>query len=239
MALGALGALALVGCTSGAKQSSAPSSSTSTPSSAGAGSGGDGASAPACVITPEETAGPYGLDLSETQTRFRRDITEGRPGVPLAVTLTVLDVGASCAPIADARVDVWQCDRDGVYSGYAQPDVDTVGETFMRGIQVTDASGKVTFDTVYPGWYPGRATHIHYQVFLGDGLVATSQLAFPDPVTAAVYDSEQYRARGQNETVPRVADDQVFEDGTSGEMLTLTGAVASGYRGTLTVGVTT
>ena len=158
-------------------------------------------------------------------------------GVPLAVTFVVLDVGGSCAPIADARVDVWQTDKDGVYSGFRQPEEDTEGETFMRGIQRTDAAGNATFDTVYPGWYEGRATHIHYQVFLDDGLVATSQLAFPDDVTAEVYGSDLYRARGRNDSVPRTADDAIFADGTAGELLALTGSVADGYRGTISVGI--
>jgi protocatechuate 3,4-dioxygenase beta subunit len=237
-ALGALGLLALVGCSSAAKKAvSSTTSTTSTTKPSSGAADGSTAAATTCVITPEETEGPYGLDLHTNPELFRRDITEGHQGVPLTVTLTVLNVGGSCAPIKNARVDIWQCDADGVYSGFSQPGSNTVGETFMRGIQMTDADGKVTFDTVYPGWYQGRVTHIHYEVFLNDGLVATSQIAFPDAVTAEVYASELYKSRGQNTSVPTVADDQVFSDGTDGEMLTLTGDVASGYQGTLTVGV--
>jgi protocatechuate 3,4-dioxygenase beta subunit len=235
-ALGALGLLALVGCSSAAKKAVSSTTTTSTttkPSSSGSGS----TTAATCVITPEETEGPYGLDLHTNPELFRRDITEGRKGVPLAVTLTVLDVGGSCAPIKNARVDIWQCDAAGVYSGYSQPGHDTVAQTFMRGIQLTDADGLVTFDTVYPGWYQGRVTHIHYEVFLNDGLVATSQIAFPDATTTEVYASDLYASHGQNTSVPTVADDQVFSDGTDGEMITLTGDVTSGYQGTLTVGV--
>jgi protocatechuate 3,4-dioxygenase beta subunit len=191
------------------------------------------------VLTPEETEGPFGLDLSDDPAFLRRDITEGRPGVPLAVTFAVVAVGGSCAPIANARVDVWQTDKDGVYSGFDQPDADTAGETFMRGIQRTDASGNATFDTVYPGWYQGRATHIHYQVLLDDGLVATSQLAFPDDVTDVVYRSDGYRDRGPNDSVPTTADDAIFADGTAGELLALTGSVADGFLGTISVGIRT
>ncbi len=187
------------------------------------------------MSTPEETEGPYGLDLSDDSELFRRAITEGRSGVPLTVTLTLLAVGGSCAPLTDARVDVWQCDADGAYSGYAQPETDTVGETFLRGIQRTDGDGKVTFETIYPGWYQGRATHIHFQVFPAGGGVATSQMAFPDDVTAQVYASEHYRARGAGSTTTE--EDGVFRDGTDGELLALTGDVGSGYDGSLTVGV--
>jgi protocatechuate 3,4-dioxygenase beta subunit len=152
--------------------------------------------------------------------------------VPLALTLTILH--QTGAPLANARVDVWQCDKDGVYSGYAQPGANTVGRTFMRGIQVTDASGKVTFKTVYPGWYAGRITHIHFQVYLNNGLVATSQLAFPDDVTKAVYSSALYAAHGQNSSVQSFAQDNVFSDGTAHEMLALTGSVDAGFAATLT-----
>lgn len=233
--LGAIGAVAIAGC-SGSDDTSSPSTSASRP---GRPSTADDAAPVECVLTPEETEGPFVLDLSDEPELMRRDITEGRPGVPLALTLTVLGVGRSCRPLANARVDVWHTDHLGVYSGFDQADVDTEGETFMRGIQTTDANGVVTFDTVYPGWYEGRATHIHYQIFRDDGLVATSQLAFPDDVTRTVYDSRLYRDRGQNESVPTTADDALFADGTGGELLALAGRLDQGYRGTLTVGVRT
>src|SRR5215471_9843166 len=85
-----------------------------------------------CVIIPEETAGPYPLDLSSTPSFFRKDITEGKTGLPLSLTLTVVNVNNNCAPITNARVDVWHCDKDGVYSGYANQTggVNATGETF-------------------------------------------------------------------------------------------------------------
>jgi protocatechuate 3,4-dioxygenase beta subunit len=232
-ALGALGALVLVGCAGGGGSESSSTSTTSR--TTGGSTAGESPDLVACVLVPEETEGPFGLDLSDDSEFFRRDITEGRAGVPLALTLTMVTAAGQCAPVADARVDVWQCDAEGQYSGYEQPDADTVGERFLRGIQRTDANGVVSFATIYPGWYEGRATHIHYQVFLGDGLVATSQLAFPDDVSTRVYESEHYRARGDSPT-PTDADG-VFRDGTEGEMLALTGDVASGYAGNLVVGI--
>ena len=209
--------------------------STDTGTSAGSPSPASASSSPtpgSLVLIPQETAGPYPLDLHSTPSFFRSDITEGRPGVPLTLTLTILQ--PSGAPLASARVDIWHCDKDGVYSGYRQPAADTTGQTFMRGIQVTDASGKVTFKTVYPGWYSGRITHIHFQVYLNNGLVATSQLAFPDDVTKAVYSSAQYASRGQNSSIQSVAQDNVFAYGTAREMLAITGSVDSGYTATLT-----
>ena len=164
-----------------------------------------------CAIIPEETAGPFGIDFSENRKYFRREIAEGRPGIPLDLSLTVTNANDGCSPIANARVDVWHCDRDGVYSGFSsQPDgVDARGETFCRGIQLSDAEDRVEFRTIYPGWYPGRVTHIHLQAFLNNGLVATSQLVFPDAVNEAVYKNDAY-PRGRNGRIPTNASDWII-----------------------------
>ena len=162
---------------------------------------------------PEEDAGPYVLDLAANPHLFRSDITEGKPGVPLVFTFKVFNVKNNCAPIVNARVDIWHCDKDGLYSGFKIPDrTDTTGQTFFRGIQLTDKNGHVTFKTIYPGWYPDRMTHIHFQVFLNNGLVATSQVAFPEDITHIVYDSPLYVERGQNMTVVDNINDIAFED---------------------------
>lgn len=165
------------------------------------------------VLIPQETEGLYPLDLSRNAAMFRQNITEGRSGLPLNLTLTLLNTTANCAPTANARVDIWQCDKDGVYSGYNQPGANTVGQTFMRGIQLSDSAGRVNFTTVYPGWYNGRITHIHFQVFLTSILRATSQLAFPDAINHAVYQTPLYVANGQNTSVANNAADMVFSDG--------------------------
>jgi len=195
--------------------------------------GGDGS----CVLIPEETQGPYPLDLSGSEEFFRSDITEGKTGVPLTLTLSLVDVEAGCVPISGARVDVWHCDADGVYSGYGQPGSDTTGETFCRGIQVSDDNGQVTFQTIYPGWYAGRITHIHFQIFLDGGLEATSQIAFPEEVTAAVYAVEPYSAKGPNTSVTGFDQDNVFSDGTQYQMASMTGGADSRLMATLLVGV--
>lgn len=138
-----------------------------------------------CAIIPEVTEGPYYFDPDME----RVDITEGRPGIPTRVRLQVVD--AACLAMEGARVDIWHCDATGVYSGYAgQGDdgsVDTTGETFMRGTQFTNASGIVEFETVYPSWYRGRTTHVHFKVFLDETNILTGQIFFPDALSEYIY----------------------------------------------------
>ena len=193
-----------------------------------------------CALIPSETQGPYPLlSVLSNAAIVRRDITEGRPGVPLTMRLKLVDINANCAPIADAGVYVWHCDKDGVYSGYQQPGANTVGQTFCRGLQYTDCNGEVAFDTMYPGWYAGRITHVHFQIYLtaGGAVTATSQHAFPQDVTQTVYASSLYAAHGQNTSVAGFAQDNVFSDGYALQMPTVTGSVASGYVARLAIGV--
>jgi protocatechuate 3,4-dioxygenase beta subunit len=243
-ALGVMGGAALAavvsacgGGSSTASTSRRTTTSTTTSPATSTSTSTSNANATSCTLTPQETAGPYPLDLHNNLAMFRKDITEGKTGVPLTLTLTMLNTKQDCAPITNARIDVWHCDKDGVYSGFSQPGANTVGDTFCRGIQLTDSTGKVTFTTIYPGWYSGRITHIHFQLYLNNGLVATSQLAFPQEITTAVYNSALYKAHGQNSSVSSFAQDNVFSDGTTGEMLTVTGDTTSGYTATLTAGV--
>ncbi|MEX1133731.1 MAG: intradiol ring-cleavage dioxygenase [Acidimicrobiia bacterium] len=241
--LGGAGLAVIAACaTSSAVTTTAAAAGSTTSSGATATTAGGGTTittfgGAGSVLIPEETAGPYPLDLSGDEVFVRTDITEGRPGVPLALTLTLVNASADCAPIANARVDLWHCDTDGVYSGYSQPGSDTTGETFCRGIQVTDGNGQVTFQTIYPGWYQGRITHIHFQVFLDNGLAATSQIAFPPEVTDAVYVVEPYAAKGANTPVPTYADDNLFSDGTQYQLAAATGDPVSGYAASLLVGM--
>ncbi|MAY86735.1 MAG: protocatechuate dioxygenase [Pseudooceanicola sp.] len=140
-----------------------------------------------CMVMPEVTEGPFYTDPG----MVRRDITEGLPGVPLRMRIQVVD--ADCTPLKDARVDIWHCDAAGNYSGYARQGsdgtLDTSGQTFLRGTQNSDAGGLVRFDTIYPGWYRGRTTHIHYKVFLDGQTVLTSQIFFPDALSAYLFQS--------------------------------------------------
>lgn len=194
-----------------------------------------------CTLIPSETQGPYPLlSVLSNTAMVRNVITEDKTGLPLTVILKLVNVNNSCAPITNASVYLWHCDKDGVYSGYSQPSINTVGQTFLRGIWPVDANGEVTFTTIYPGWYSGRITHIHFQVYLnGSTSVATvtSQIAFPQEITQAVYNSALYAAHGQNTSVTSFSQDNIFSDGTTYQMATLNGDTTNGYTATLTVGI--
>jgi protocatechuate 3,4-dioxygenase beta subunit len=161
-----------------------------------------------CLLTPQATEGPFYLDPRLE----RADIVAGRPGIPLLVRFKVAEAG-TCAPAARARVDVWQCDAAGVYSGFGgQPGgVDASGQVFLRGHQRTDAAGVTEFRTIWPGWYPGRAPHIHFKVLLGDREALTAQLYFPDALNAKVFAANPaYRRRWAEEA--RNERDGIFRD---------------------------
>jgi len=215
--------------------SAACSESTDSPVSPSATTGGSTSSS--CAATPSETEGPYPdrLGMINNQAFFRRDITEGRPGLPLSLMLTIVNTNQNCQPLTNAAVEIWQCDATGNYSEYAQPGYDGTGQTFLRGLQMTDTSGQVTFTTIYPGWYAGRATHIHVDVFVNGVNRKTTQIAFPEATSSAIYATGAYASKGRNPTTN--ASDMVFSDGTSSELATLTGSVATGYTATLTIGV--
>ena len=226
-ALGAGAAGALAAC---ASSPTTPSTTTTTTTTTTGGSG-------TCVVTPTETEGPYPdrTGMISNQAFFRRDVTEGRPGLPLTLTLTIVNVNSNCAAVSAANVEIWQCDASGNYSEYSQPGYNGTGQTFLRGLQTTDGNGQVTFNTVYPGWYAGRATHIHVKVYRGTSVVKTTQIAFPESISATVYRTGVYAPKGQNTTSN--ASDNVFSDGTQNELATLAGDATSGYTATLTIGV--
>jgi len=179
-----------------------------------------------CVLTPEQTEGPYYIPNE----RLRRNITEGRPGTPLTLRLGVVDA-STCRPIKGAAVDIWHADAAGVYSGFGQG---AASRTFMRGIQRTDAKGTATFRTVYPGWYQGRTVHIHVKVHVAGNVVHTGQLYFPDTLTDAVYTKAPYSSRPGRDV--RNATDSVFRNGGKRSMLTLHRS-GSGYLGSIVMGV--
>jgi len=194
--------------------------------SAAAGPAGVASGAISCVLAPEQTEGPYYV----ANEKVRRNITEGRPGTPLALRLAVVDA-STCKPIRGAAVDIWHCDASGVYSGVGDAGPDT---TFMRGVQRTNAQGLAAFQTVYPGWYPGRTVHIHVKVHVGGNVVHTGQLYFPDAVTDAAYTRQPYARRAGRDT--RNAADVVFRNGGRNSLLRLQRS-SSGYAGSITMGV--
>ena len=209
------------------------SSPTSPSTSSGTSTSTGGTTSGACAATPSETAGPYPdrTGMINGATYYRQDVTEGKLGLPLTLALTVVNVNNACSPIANATVEIWHCDAAGNYSEYGN----STGQTFLRGLQRSDADGKVTFNTIYPGWYQGRATHIHLEVFVNGASVKTTQIAFPESITAAVYSSGVYASRGQNPTTN--SRDTVFAEGVNDELATMSGSAASGYTASLTIGV--
>src|SRR5262249_27772395 len=146
----------------------------------------------ACAVTPTETAGPF----PSVTSLFRSDIREDRQGIPLTLTIKVVNSSAGCAPVANANVEVWHADVAGNYSEYSSESA----KTYLRGIQASDASGQVVFTTIYPGWYQGRATHIHVEVKTGGVSRKITQMAFAEAVNSAVYASGVYAPRGSNPT---------------------------------------
>jgi len=188
-----------------------------------------------CAVTATETAGPYPdiMGMLINPAFNRRDITEGKSGTPLSLVLTIVNASSGCALVTAAAVEIWQCDAAGNYSEYSQPGFNGVGQTFLRGVQTTDAAGQVTFTTIYPGWYSGRATHIHVEIYVAGRSVKVTQVAFPESISSSVYASGVYAAKGQNTTSN--AGDMVFSDGTSTELATVTGSVASGLMATLRI----
>jgi protocatechuate 3,4-dioxygenase beta subunit len=196
-------------------------------SSAGAGPEAVASGAVSCVLTPEQTEGPYYI----ANEKVRRNITDGRPGTPLTLRLRVLDA-STCRPIKGAAVDIWHADAAGVYSGFGEG---AASRTFMRGVQRTDARGLALFRTVYPGWYQGRTVHIHVKVHVGGNVVHTGQLYFSDKVTDAVYAKTPYSSRPGRDV--RNASDSVFRNGGKRSLLSLRRSGA-GYAGSIAMGVT-
>lgn len=160
------------------------------------------------------------------------------------LTITVVDVNNSCAPLAGYVVYVWHCDRDGSYSLYDLP-----AESYLRGVQVTDANGQVTFTTIFPGAYAGRYPHMHFEVFTslaaatsGRNAKLISQFAMPRDICTTVYNNVSgYSASVSRLASSTTANDNVFGDNTSAQIAAqtpaLTGSVSAGYTGTVTVGI--
>jgi protocatechuate 3,4-dioxygenase beta subunit len=180
----------------------------------------------------------------------RSDIAELRAGTPLTLRFTVV-MAATCRPIVGANVDVWQCDALGVYSGVPAPaSGDEAGSsppsqtippaqsgtgTFLRGIVKTDGAGVATFQTLYPGWYPGRTPHIHVKVRLDDTPVHTGQCYFDDALTDAVYQAAPYNSHTGRDTTN--ATDHIYQRGGAESMLTVISAPGAGYVASMTLAI--
>lgn len=244
----------LAGCGGGAEvsfgsvassTSSSTSSSTTTVSS--------------CAIIPEETAGPYPGDGSNYNSSgianalsqsgiVRSDIRASfgnasavATGIPLTLTLKLVSTTSSCANLAGYAIYLWHCDRNGLYSLYS---TGLTTENYLRGVQATDSNGSVTFLTVFPGCYAGRMPHIHFEIYpslataSGYGnKIKTSQLSFPLATLAEVYATADYATSAANLSGMSFATDDVFSDGTSLQIASVSGTTATGYTAALTVGI--
>ena len=156
-----------------------------------------------CVVRPQHVEGPFFVDTKLNRSDIRSDPKTGivKAGVPLRLTFRVSRTdGNSCLPLAGAQVDVWQCDAEGLYSDTQDWQATTTGQRFLRGYQVTDRKGIAAFTTIFPGWYPNRAVHVHFKIrsaAQGEGRKEfTSQIYFPDEVSDAVHSQPAYAARG-------------------------------------------
>ena len=264
MFFGAGGAVAaLAACTPGGSTSTA-----STPAStatATATSTATAAASPSATPTmtraiaectaeiPQETAGPYpgdgsnGPNVLEASGVVRQDITSSfgtgsakAEGVPLTLTLTLLDNSNGCVPLAGAAVYAWHCDRDGKYSMY---DSGLANENYLRGVQEADSNGQVTFKSIFPGAYSGRWPHIHFEVFesmsnatAAGQVLAVSQVALTQAACDDVYATAGYETSARNFPRTTLKSDNVFgDDGGIYQLATMTGSAAAGYSAGLNV----
>ena len=197
--------------------------------------------APSCVVRPELMEGPFFVDEQLNRSDIRSDPSGAatRDGDPLELTFLVSRVGPNaCERLEGAQVDIWQCDARGVYSGVSDGTNDTRGESWLRGYQLTDAQGTAAFTTIYPGWYPGRATHIHFKIRAdtpAGPAEFTSQLFFDDDLSDDVHARGAYADRGAAGR-PKNADDAIFRQGGDQLLLTLT-PTRDGYSAIFTIGL--
>ncbi len=249
--LAGTGLAAVAGC---ANIGSSVQTTTATPGVAGAPPPTTTSATAGCTEIPEETAGPFPADGSGAVNVLnqagvvRSDIRSSfgtasgvAAGVPLTIMLTVSDTSSACAPLNDAAVYVWHCDRDGRYSLYS-PGV--TGENYLRGVQVVDAAGTARFTSIFPACYPGRWPHIHFEIYQdrgsassGAGPLATSQIALPKDVCVAVYATEGYGGSVPNLAAVALDTDPVFRDGWAPLLGTISGSPDRGLAVALAVPV--
>jgi protocatechuate 3,4-dioxygenase beta subunit len=212
MLIGALGLAALPAC---AKEAARP-----------AATGARLIAGTTCPVTPAQTEGPFYFDPR----MVRADIAEGKAGTPLRLRLQIVDA-AACTPQQRARVDIWHCDAAGVYSGYDRER--SAGQRWLRGTQFADGEGVAAFNTLYPGWYEGRAPHIHVKAWLDGGRALTSQLYFPDDLSDAVYRDGAYAGHAGSHM--RNAEDGIFSRAGGDVPMAQVARAANGYDGAIVI----
>jgi protocatechuate 3,4-dioxygenase beta subunit len=209
--LGGSGVALLAACAPGALSSASPTTAAQQTSAAATTAAATSAAAttlPSCIVRPAVTEGPYFVDEKLNRSDIRSDPSNGtvRDGAPLALTFLVSRVtGSACAALSGATVDVWHCDALGVYSDANDAGFNTKGQKFLRGYQTTDASGSAQFTTIYPGWYQGRAVHIHFKIRTTTSEF-TSQLFFDDALNAQVFAQAPYSQKGAQGVMKNAAD---------------------------------
>jgi protocatechuate 3,4-dioxygenase beta subunit len=202
---------------------------------------GIGTSLPACVVQPEQIEGPYFVDkmLNRQDVRVDPANRATKAGLPLRLAFNVSQVTGEgkCVPLPGAQVDLWQCDVTGVYSGVKDPNFNTVGQNFLRGYQVTDGRGTANFVTIYPGWYPGRAVHVHFKIrtapAAAKGYEFTSQLYFDEAHTDRVFAREPYSGRSGQRT--KNEGDRIFQQQGGKQLILPVTESKEGYAGTFSL----
>lgn len=259
-ALGSLGMATLLGCGGGGDTETTDSTDTGTGTGTGTdtGTGTGTGTTTTCSVVPEETAGPYPADGSTAsnatynvlalrgivRSDIRSSIGSSSPvgGVPLTITITLINTQASCAPLAGYAIYLWHCTQDGNYSVYSS---NNIADNYLRGVQATDASGTVTFTTVVPGCYAGRMPHMHLEVYPtlasannARNKVKTTQLAFPTALLSSIYSSNSgYSASVRKLAAITFATDNVFSDGTDLEMTTMQANSGGGYAASIAISI--
>lgn len=254
--LGALGVVAFLASCAPASPTTSPNTTSSTDSTTS--NTANDSSGEVCVSEiPSETAGPFPADGSNASNQrlnalalagivrqdIRTSLGTGNPaqGVPITIEMTLVNTNDNCAPLAGYAVYAWHCDKDGNYSMYSSS---TVDEDYLRGVQVSDSEGKLSFTSIFPGCYPGRWPHVHFEIYPSldkatgaANIVHTSQLALVEADCKTAYEADGYAASAQNLPQISLATDNVFRDGYANQLATMSGDVASGYTAKLTVGV--
>lgn len=239
--LGGGGAALLAACAPAAVRGAASPTSATAPSSAASTAAASAIVAtPNCIVVPALTEGPYFVDEKLSRSDIRSDPTDGsvKPGALLTLALNVSRAsGDACSGLAGATVDVWHCDALGVYSDASDPGFNTKGKKFLRGYQTTDAEGNVQFTTIYPGWYQGRAVHIHFKIrtpATNASYDFTSQFFFDDALSDQVYTQAPYAQKGSGRL--RNSGDSIYTGGGDKLLLPATKS-GSGYAAAFAIGL--
>ena len=247
-------ALPLIACGSSSSSDRAASGTTETTTGTGSSTASGGTTADLCEVIPEETEGPYPGDGSNgknvlTQSGIvRSDIRSSigsasgvAEGVPLTIELTLLNASSSCNPLSSFVVYIWHCDRDGNYSMYSSA---VVNENYLRGVQEADDSGKLVFESIFPGCYAGRWPHIHFEVYesldtatSSRNKIATSQIALPAAACNEAYATTGYSTSVKNLSRITLASDGIFSDSVALQMPSIEGNASDGFKIALTVAV--